>query len=225
MENRFLRTEALIGEDSLKKLENAHVAIFGIGGVGGYVAEALARAGIGEITIVDKDTVDETNINRQIIALSSTIGRDKVEVMRERMLDINPSLKINAYKTFYLPDTADQFVLNKYDYIADAVDTVTAKLELISRAKAQNVSIISAMGAGNKLSPEGFIVSDIYKTTVCPLSRIMRKELKKRGIDSLKVVYSKEESVNTGGITASMPYVPPVMGLIMAGEIIKDLIK
>ena len=225
MEKRFLRTEALIGRDSLKKLENAHVAIFGIGGVGGYIAEALARAGIGEITIVDKDTVDETNINRQIIALSSTIGKDKVEVMKERMLDINPNLKINAYKTFYLPDTAEQFDLKQYDYIADAVDTVTAKLELISRAKAAGVPIISAMGAGNKLSAEGFIVSDIFKTTVCPLSRIMRKELKKRGIDSLKVVYSKEDAKNTGGITASMPYVPPVMGLIMAGEIIKDLIK
>jgi len=225
MEKRFSRTEALIGPDSLKKLNASHIAVFGIGGVGGYIAETLVRAGIGEISIIDKDTVDITNINRQIIALSSTVELDKVEVMKNRLLDINPNLKIHTHKTFYLPDTADEFDLSRFDYIADAVDTVTAKVELISRAKAVDTPIISAMGAGNKLSAVGFEVADIYETTICPLSRIMRKELKKRGIDSLKVVYSKEEPIKIDGVTGSMPYVPPVMGFIMAGEIIKDLIK
>ncbi len=225
MESRFERTKALIGETAVENLQKKHIAVFGIGGVGGYIAEALARAGIGELTIIDKDTIDETNINRQIIALTSTIGKDKVAVMKERLLDINPKIKINAHKTFYLPQNADDFDLKKYDYIADAVDTVTAKLELITRAKSNNVPIISAMGAGNKLSADKFKVADIYETRVCPLSRIMRKELKKRNIDSLKVVYSEEEAIDTNGITASMPNVPPVMGLIMAGEIIKDLIK
>lgn len=233
MEEQFSRTVRLITEEKLLKLNSSKVAVFGIGGVGGYIAESLARAGVGEITLVDKDRVSESNINRQIIALYSTVGKPKVEAMRERLLDINPKIKINTYEEFYLPDNADLFDLKEYDYIADAVDTVTAKLELISRAKSENVPIISAMGAGNKLDPTKFEVADIFDTSVCPLCRIMRKELKNRQISSLKVVYSKEPpkirnmtiGENKKPIPSSISFVPPVMGLIMAGEIIKDLIK
>ena len=233
MEEQFSRTVRLITEEKLLKLNSSKVAVFGIGGVGGYIAESLARAGVGEITLVDKDRVSESNINRQIIALYSTVGKPKVEAMRERLLDINPKIKINTYEEFYLPDNADIFDLKEYDYIADAVDTVTAKLELISRAKSENVPIISAMGAGNKLDPTKFEVADIFDTSVCPLCRIMRKELKNRQISSLKVVYSKEPpkirnmtiGENKKPIPSSISFVPPVMGLIMAGEIIKDLIK
>lgn len=233
MEEQFSRTVRLITEEKLLKLNSSKVAVFGIGGVGGYIAESLARAGVGEITLVDKDRVSESNINRQIIALYSTVGKPKVEAMRERLLDINPKIKINTYEEFYLPDNADLFDLKEYDYIADAVDTVTAKLELISRAKSENVPIISAMGAGNKLDPTKFEVADIFDTSVCPLCRIMRKELKNRQISSLKVVYSKEPpkirnmtiEENKKPIPSSISFVPPVMGLIMAGEIIKDLIK
>lgn len=233
MEEQFSRTVRLITEEKLLKLNSSKVAVFGIGGVGGYIAESLARAGVGEITLVDKDRVSESNINRQIIALYSTVGKPKVEAMRERLLDINPKIKINTYEEFYLPDNADLFNLKEYDYIADAVDTVTAKLELISRAKSENVPIISAMGAGNKLDPTKFEVADIFDTSVCPLCRIMRRELKNRQISSLKVVYSKEPpkirnmtiGENKKPIPSSISFVPPVMGLIMAGEIIKDLIK
>lgn len=233
MEEQFSRTVRLITEEKLLKLNSSKVAVFGIGGVGGYIAESLARAGVGEITLVDKDRVSESNINRQIIALYSTVGKPKVEAMRERLLDINPKIKINTYEEFYLPDNADLFDLKEYDYIADAVDTVTAKLELISRAKSENVPIISAMGAGNKLDPTKFEVADIFDTSVCPLCRIMRRELKNRQISSLKVVYSKEPpkirnmtiGENKKPIPSSISFVPPVMGLIMAGEIIKDLIK
>lgn len=233
MEEQFSRTVRLITEEKLLKLNSSKVAVFGIGGVGGYIAESLARAGVGEITLVDKDRVSESNINRQIIALYSTVGKPKVEAMRERLLDINPKIKISTYEEFYLPDNADLFNLKEYDYIADAVDTVTAKLELISRAKSENVPIISAMGAGNKLDPTKFEVADIFDTSVCPLCRIMRRELKNRQISSLKVVYSKEPpkirnmtiGENKKPIPSSISFVPPVMGLIMAGEIIKDLIK
>lgn len=233
MEEQFSRTVRLIGEEKFLKLNSSKVAVFGIGGVGGYIAESLARAGVGEITLVDKDSVSESNINRQIIALHSTVDRPKVEAMRERLLDINPKIKINTYEEFYLPDNADLFVLKEYDYIADAVDTVTAKLELVSRAKSENIPIISAMGAGNKLDPTKFEVADIFDTSVCPLCRIMRRELKNRQISSLKVVYSKEPpeirdmaiGENKKPIPSSISFVPPVMGLIMAGEIIKDLIK
>ncbi len=233
MEERYIRTAAVLGADSIQKLKEARVAVFGVGGVGGYVAEALARAGVGYITLFDRDTVSESNINRQIVALNSTIGRDKVEVMGERILDINPSIKVTVHKTFYLPENADDFPLDSYDYIADAIDTVTAKIELIVRAEKSGTPIISAMGAGNKLNPTAFEVADIYKTSVCPLAKVMRRELKLRGVKKCKVVYSKEEAVkplvstDNGGKpgVGSLPFVPSVMGLIMAGEIIKDLTK
>jgi len=195
MQEQFIRTSMLLGEENIKKLQASKVAIFGIGGVGGYVAEALARSGIGEFDLFDKDVVDETNINRQIIATLNTIGKNKVDVMKERILEINKYAKVNAYKEFYLPETADKYDLSKYDYIIDAIDTVTSKIELIVRATNANVKVISAMGAGNKLDPTKFEVTDIYKTSVCPLAKIMRKELKQRGIKKLKVVYSKEESI------------------------------
>lgn len=217
----FSRTEQLLG--SLDKLNNSHVAVFGVGGVGGYVVEALVRSGVGEITVVDKDTVSPSNINRQIIALHSTVGMSKVEVIKSRALDINPGVKINAFETFFLPDTADQFDFSKYDYVVDAVDTVSAKIELVLRAKEAGVPIISSMGAGNKLDPTKFQVSDIYKTTVCPLARVMRKELKARGVKSLKVVYSTEQPVIASTPPGSVAFVPSVAGLIIAGEVIRDL--
>ena len=182
----------LLGEQAVEKLQHARVAVFGIGGVGGYVCEALVRSGVGEFDLIDKDTVDITNLNRQIIALQSTIGRSKTEVMKERMLDINPDVVVHTYNSFFLPETSADFPFEKYDYVVDAVDTVTAKIELVLKAKEKNIPIISAMGAGNKLDPSRFKVADIYKTNVCPLAKVMRRELKKRGVDHLKVVYSDE---------------------------------
>ncbi len=229
----FSRTAYVWGESAIEKLNNARVAVFGVGGVGGYVCEALARAGVGQIDIFDRDTVSVSNINRQIIALHSTVGRSKVEVMKERILDINPQCKVNAHHVFYMPDNADDYDLSNYDYIADAVDTVTAKIEIIERAYRSGVPVISAMGAGNKIDPLAFEVADINKTSVCPLARVIRRELKARNISHLKVVYSKEEPRKSGivdeesgkSVPGSLPFVPSVMGLIMAGEIIKDIIK
>lgn len=233
IKEEYSRTAYVYGEESIKKLNNSKVAVFGVGGVGGFACEALARAGVGEIDVFDRDTVSLSNINRQIIALQSTVGRSKVDVMKERIADINPDCKVSAYKVFYLPENADQFDLTRYDYIIDAVDTVSAKLEIVCRANACQVPVISAMGAGNKTDPTMFEVSDINKTTVCPLARVMRRELKKRGVKKLKVVYSKEEPVkrenadieNGKTVPGSLSFVPSVMGLIIAGEVIKDLIK
>ena len=234
MINQFSRSELLLGDKNIKKLNSSRVAVFGIGGVGGYTAEALARNGIGELDIIDNDRVTLTNINRQIFAAHSTVGKYKVDVARERLLDINPELKLNTFKTFYTPDTSEQFDFKNYDYIVDAIDTITGKIELIVKADEADTPIISAMGAGNKLNPELFEVSDIYKTSMCPLARVMRSELKKRGLKKLKVVYSKEkplspvkklkEEPQKGNQTpGSVSFVPPVMGLIIAGEVIKDL--
>ncbi|MCR5214040.1 MAG: tRNA threonylcarbamoyladenosine dehydratase [Eubacterium sp.] len=226
VKEQFARTAALIGWDNIERLNNSRVIVFGVGGVGGHVVEALARAGLGNIDIVDKDTVDVTNINRQIIASHDVVGLAKVNVMKERLVSINPDIKVGAYECFYLPENADDFNFNDYDYIVDAVDTVTAKLEIITRAYNLGLPVISAMGAGNKLDPTRFKVADIYKTSVCPLAKVMRKELKARGVKKLKVVYSDEEVAKTGNRTpASISYVPAVAGLIMAGEIIQDLIK
>ena len=222
---RLSRTEMLLGKENTKRLENAHVAIFGIGGVGSYVAEALARSGIGHLTIVDRDVVSESNINRQLIALYSTVGKDKVEVMRDRIADINPQAEVDARKCFYLPDTAGDFDFSGYDYIVDAVDTVTAKIELIQRAIASGTRIISCMGTGNKLDPSQLEITDISKTTVCPLARVMRKELKKRGIDRLTVLYSKEKPIAVGGaLPGSVAFVPGTAGLMIAGKVIRDII-
>ncbi|MBO4639860.1 MAG: tRNA threonylcarbamoyladenosine dehydratase [Treponema sp.] len=225
MESQFSRTELLLGTDAIDKIKKSHIAIFGIGGVGGYAAEALARSGIGEFDLIDSDTVALSNLNRQIIALHSTINRPKVDVMKERILDINPSAKVNAIKCFYLPENKDDFDFLKYDYVVDAVDTVTAKLLIITQAKTAGVPVISCMGAGNKLNPAAFEVADIYKTSVCPLARVMRQECKKRSIKDLKVVYSKEKPViKTDSAPGSCSFVPSVAGLIIAGEVIKDLL-
>ena len=229
--NQFERTELIFGKENVKKLKSARVAVFGIGGVGGYTVEALARSGIGTLDLIDKDTVSVSNINRQIIATHQTVGRAKVEVARERVLSINPAAVVNTYQTFYMPDTAEQFDFSQYDYIVDAIDTVTGKLELIMQAERAGVPVISSMGAGNKLDPTAFEVADIYKTSVCPLAKVMRRELKKRGVKALKVVYSKEppivpdvegEERRTPG---SIAFVPSVVGLIIGGEVIKDLVK
>ena len=227
------RTAYVYGEEAINKLSQARVAVFGVGGVGGYICEALCRAGIGHIDVFDRDTVSLSNINRQIIALHSTVGRPKVEVIKERMLDINPDCDINAYNVFYLPENADEFDLSGYDYIADAVDTVAAKLEIAERAYKNGVPVISAMGAGNKTDPTRFEIADINDTTVCPLARVMRRELKARGIKKYKVVYSKEEPRKSGvidpesgkAIPGSLSFVPSAMGLIMSSAIINDLIK
>ena len=224
MINQFSRTEMLIGKNVVKKLNKSKVAIFGIGGVGSYVVEGLARAGIGNFVLVDSDEVDVTNINRQIIATTKTIGRSKVEVARERILEINPMANVEVFKEFFMPESKG--ILDKsIDYIVDSVDTVTAKIELIQRAKKMNIPIISCMGTGNKLDPTRFEVADIYKTSVCPLAKVMRKELKKRNIESLKVVYSKEEPIKTedSSVPGSISFVPSVAGLIIAGEVIKDI--
>lgn len=216
------------GENSTDILSKKSVVVFGVGGVGGYTVEALARGGIGNIDIVDKDTVDITNINRQIIALESTIGLSKVEVAKERILDINPNCKVTAFNMFFLPENAKDFDFSKYDYIVDAVDTVSAKLSIVECANKYNIPVISAMGAGNKSDPTAFSVSDIYKTSVDPLARVMRTECKKRGIKKLKVVYSTETPKKTAdnkNIPASNSFVPPVMGLIIAGEVIKELVQ
>lgn len=233
MKEEWSRTAYIYGDHAVERLESSKVAIFGVGGVGGYACEALARAGVGQIDVFDKDTVSLSNINRQIIALHSTVGRSKVEVIKERILDINPACQVNAYEVFYLPENAHEYDLSGYDYIVDAVDTVNAKLEIIARANALDVPVISAMGAGNKTDPTMFEVADIKKTEVCPLARVMRRELKKRGIDKLKVVYSKEEPKkldnvpveNGKAIPGSLSFVPSVMGLIIAGEVIKDILN
>lgn len=229
MREEFTRTAMLIGEESVKKLSSVHIAVFGIGGVGGYVTEALARCGVGAFDLIDNDTVNITNINRQIIATHDTVGRYKTEVMRERILSINPEAKVSVHNTFYLPENSNEFDFKKYDYIVDAVDTVTAKIEIIINAKKAGTPIISSMGTGNKLDPTRFEIADIYKTTVCPLAKVMRRELKRRGIDSLKVLYSKEEPIKRQGeegtkpTPASISFVPSVAGLIIAGEVIKEL--
>ena len=234
MSEQFSRTEMLIGSEAMEKLKAARVAVFGIGGVGSYVVEALARAGVGALDLIDSDTVAESNLNRQIIATHSTIGRDKVTVAAERIADINPDCKVRTYKLFYLPENADTFDLTAYDYIVDAIDTVSGKIVLIGGANAVNTPIISSMGTGNKLDPTAFAVTDIYKTSVCPLARVMRAELKKRGIKKLKVLYSKETPISPKGtpiedahrrcVPASISFVPSVAGLIIAGEVIKDII-
>ena len=227
MDTEFTRTETLIGTEALQRLQNSKVAIFGIGGVGGYALEALVRAGIGFIDIIDNDKVNITNINRQIIALHSTIGQSKVNIAKQRAFDINPNLELNAIEKFYSPENSNDFDLKKYDYIVDAIDSLTSKIELIVRAKEVGIPIISSMGTGNKLHPELFEIADIYKTSVCPLARILRAELKKRNIKDLKVVYSKENPIKEKGsrIPASISFTPSVAGLIMAGEVVRDLIK
>ncbi len=248
MSGQFFRTELLFGSDTLEKLKNSHVAVFGVGGVGGFTVEALARSGVGKIDLIDNDKVSISNINRQIIALHSTVGQLKTEVMRQRILDINPEAEVSVSNCFFLPENANQFCFEKYDYIIDAVDTVTAKIELIVRAQKAGVSIISSMGAGNKLDPTKFKVSDIYNTSVCPLAKIMRRELKKREIKNLKVVYSDEKPLDIKmdtiekyenvikqsesadnlykkKINASCAFVPSVAGLIIASEVIKDLLN
>lgn len=250
MLNQFSRTQLLIGEAAINKLQKSRVAVFGIGGVGGYVCEALVRSGVGAFDLVDDDKVCLTNLNRQIIATRKTVGKYKADVMKERMLDINPDVDVRIHRCFFLPENADDFPFDEYDYVVDAVDTVTAKIELILRAKAHNVPIISAMGAGNKLDPGRFKIADIYQTSVCPLARVMRRELKKRHVKNLKVVYSDEQpirpledmsiSCRTGcicppgaqhkcterrDITGSTAFVPAVAGLMIAGEIVKDLSK
>lgn len=224
MSSRFTRTEPVIGKEGLNKLWNSRVAVFGIGGVGGFAVEALVRAGVGTIDIIDKDKVDVTNINRQIIATRKTVGMDKVQAMKARIADIDPEITVNAYKCFFLPETEWDFSV--YDYVIDAIDNVTAKIDLIVRARAAGVPVISSMGTGNKLDPARFEVTTIDKTSVCPLARIMRRELKKRGITDLPVVYSEEEPIKREERTpASISFVPPVAGMILAGEVIKNLIK
>ena len=229
----FSRTENLIGTEGLAKLAKARVAVFGIGGVGGYVCEALARSGVGALDLIDKDVVSASNINRQIIALQSTVGRPKTEVMAERIKDINPSISVCVHNVFYLPETAEQFDFSKYDYVVDAIDTVSGKIALAEQAQRAKTPFISSMGTGNKLDSTAFEVSDIAKTSVCPLARVMRRELKKRGIEHVKVVYSKEEPIKNGevdsetgkAVPASIAFVPSVAGLIIAGEVIKDIIN
>lgn len=248
MLNQFSRTELLLGREGMERLKNSRVAVFGVGGVGGFVVEGLVRSGVGAIDLIDDDKVCLTNINRQIIATRKTVGKYKVDVARERIMDINPDCVVNIYKTFYLPETADQFNFEHYDYVVDAIDTVTGKLKLIEEAKKVGTPIISSMGAGNKMDPTAFKVSDIYETSVCPLAKVMRRECRKRGIESLKVVYSQEKptrpledmsiSCRTNcicppgaerkctarrDIPGSTAFVPSVAGLIIAGEIIKDL--
>lgn len=248
MQNQFSRTQLLIGKDGIEKLASSRVAVFGIGGVGGFTAEALVRSGIGAIDIIDDDRVCLTNINRQIFATRKTVGKQKVDAAEERLLDINPDLKITKHQIFYTPDTSEQFDFSLYDYIVDAIDTVSGKIELVINAEKTNTPIISSMGAGNKLDPTAFEVTDIYKTSVCPLARVMRSELRKRKIKKLKVVYSKEKPITPidddeiscrnncicppgtqrkctarRQIPGSTAFVPSVAGLIIAGEIVKDL--
>lgn len=242
MLNQFSRTELLLGKEAMYKLSKSRVAVFGIGGVGGYTVEALVRSGVGTIDIIDNDKVCLTNINRQIYATRKTVGKYKVDVAAERIRDINPDVIVNSHNIFFSPETADQFDFSEYDYIVDAIDTVTGKIELVVKANAAGTPIISSMGAGNKLDPTAFEVTDIYKTSVCPLAKVMRYELKRRGIKKLKVVYSKEppikpidnsersctvtgENARRRHIPGSTAFVPSVVGLIIAGEVIKDLIK
>lgn len=224
-ETQFDRNEKLIGKEASDNLHSKTVAVFGLGGVGGFVAEALARAGVGRLVIVDHDTVNITNINRQVIALHSTVGMKKTEAFSLRLKDINPDIEIEAHDCFFLPENSSMIDFKGFDYVADCVDTVTAKLEIISRAKSCGVKVISSMGTGNKLHPEMFEISDISKTSVCPLAKVMRKECKDRGFKDVKVLYSREEPVRTGERTpASISFVPSVAGLMIAGEIVRDLI-
>lgn len=250
MLDQFSRTQLLVGKEAMDRLANARVAIFGIGGVGGYVVEALARSGVGTLDLIDDDKICLTNLNRQIIATRSTIGKYKVDVAKARVLDINPKAVVNTYQTFYVPETAEQFDFSQYDYVVDAIDTVTGKINLVMQAEQTHTPIISSMGAGNKMDPTAFRVADIYKTSVCPLAKVMRRELKKRGIKKLKVVYSEEkpltpiedESISCKShcvcplgtvrkctqrrqVPGSNAFVPSVVGLIIAGEVIKDLIR
>ena len=232
---QFSRTQLLLGEEAIRRLKARRVAVFGVGGVGGHAVDALARAGVGTLDLIDSDTISVTNINRQLLATHSSVGRLKVEVAKERILDIYPDAVVNTYPIFYTPDTADQFDFTQYDYIVDAIDTVTGKLCLAERAFAVGTPIISCMGAGNKLDGTAFRVADISKTTICPLARVMRKELKKRGISHMKVVYSLEEALTPVGaeeemaatgrrqIPGSAPYIPGIAGMLLAGEVIKDL--
>ena len=238
-DSRFSRTELLLGKEAMDHLSRCRVAVFGIGGVGGYVCEALCRSGIGALDLIDSDTVSLTNLNRQIIATEKTIGRLKTEVMKERILEINPRAEVRTYSCFFLPENADTFPFEEYDYVVDAVDTVTAKIALVLAAQEHGVPVISSMGAGNKLDPAAFRTADIYQTKIDPLARVMRRELKKRGVRKLKVVYSEEEPLNPGEagpgeeretrgrdsrpVPGSIAFVPSVAGLILAGEVIKDL--
>lgn len=238
MTDRFSRTEMLLGSDAMDKLRNARVAVFGLGGVGGYIVEALARSGVGALDIIDNDTVSITNLNRQIVAVDGTVGMPKTEAAKMRIMQINPDCKVTAYNTFYMPENSSDFDFAQYDYIADAIDTVTAKIELVMNANKCGTPIICSMGTGNKLNPAELEVADIYKTSVCPLARIMRYELKRRGIKKLKVVYSKEmpivptgaaaekcraESTGKKNVPGSTAFVPAVAGMIIASEIIKDI--
>lgn len=236
MQNQFSRTELLIGKENMEKLHNAKVAIFGIGGVGSYVVEGLVRAGIGKFVLIDNDIISETNLNRQLIATKNTIGKSKVEVARDRILEINPNASVEIYQEFFMPTSTNKIFESNISYIVDAIDTVTAKIELIVRANLLNIPIISCMGTGNKLDPTKFEVTDIYKTSVCPLAKVMRKELKEKGIKKLKVVYSKENPIKLEEtakyeltpkkeIPSSISFVPSVAGLIIAGEVIKDIIN
>ena len=250
MDTPFSRTELLLGAEALEKLKAARVIVFGLGGVGGHAAEALVRAGVGAIDLVDDDRIGVSNLNRQLFALHSTLGMDKVDAAKARLLDVNPELAVTTHKCFYLPETADRFDFSRYDYVLDCIDTVTGKLQLVEAAHRAGTPIISSMGAGNKLDPTAFEVTDLYKTSVCPLAKVMRRECKKRGIKSLKVVYSKEEPIRPledmsiscrqhcicppgaerkcterRDIPGSTAFVPSVVGLIIAGEVIKDLIK
>ena len=225
MNEQFSRTAQLIGEENVKNLFSKHVIVFGCGGVGGFVVEALARSGIGKISLVDNDSVNISNINRQIIALHSTVGKQKVDVLKNRILDINPNCQVFTFNTFFLPENSNSFDFSQYDYVVDAVDTVTAKIEIIKKSKDANVPIISSMGTGNKLNPLAFKVADISKTNVCPLARVMRNELKKRGISKVKCVYSEELPVIQTQTPASIAFVPSVAGLLIASEVIKDLMK
>ena len=225
MSNQFSRTQLIFGAENMDKLQKSRVAVFGVGGVGGYTVEALARSGVGTLDLIDNDKVCLSNINRQIIATRSTVGKYKVDVAKERILDINPDAKVNIYKTFYLPETKDQFHFEDYDYVVDAIDTVTGKIQLVLQAQEAGTPIISSMGAGNKINPSQFEVADIYKTSVCPLAKVMRRELKKRGIKKLKVVYSKEKPIkNSEDVPGSNAFVPSTVGLIIAGEVIKDIL-
>ena len=249
MLNQFSRTELLLGKDGIEKLASSRVAIFGIGGVGGYTVEALARSGIGTFDLIDDDKICITNINRQIYALRSTVGKYKVDVAKDRILDINPNAVVNTYKTFYTPETTDEFDFSQYDYVVDAIDTIVGKLKIVEKAKEAKIPVISSMGAGNKMNPTLFEVTDIFKTSVCPLAKVMRQELKKRKIRKLKVVYSKEIPIKPNDdieisckkhcvcppgtvrkytarrqIPGSNAFVPSVVGLIIAGEVFKDLI-
>ena len=229
MSEQFSRMQLLYGADAMNRIAACRVAVFGVGGVGGYVVEALARSGIGALDLIDNDKVCLSNINRQIIATEKTVGRYKVDVAEERIKDISPECKVRTYKTFYLPETQDQFDFREYDYVVDAIDTVTGKLTIVENAKKAGVPVISSMGAGNKINPSLFEVADIYETSICPLAKVMRRECRKRGIDSLKVVYSKEppiqplENTSEKPVPGSTAFVPSVVGLIIAGEIINDL--